>query len=101
MYILKLYTGVATLQTSLKSADLIKIGLSSPRTRDSSMRFARSAISLCYCVLLGSLVEKLLFSLVALVLFCMGNLRHMFLLRYKEYFLTNILGNEHPVTEAW
>ena len=35
------------------------------------MCFERSATLLCYRVVLGSLVENLLFSLVALVLFCL------------------------------
>ena len=40
------------------------------------MCFERSAILLCHRVVLGSLVENLLFSLVALVLFCSENLHH-------------------------
>ena len=59
------------LPTSLRSADSSKIGLSSPQTRDKTCVFDRSAILLCYRVVLGSLVENLLFSLVALVLFCL------------------------------
>ena len=42
------------------------------------MCFERSAILLCHRVVLGSLVENLLFSLVALVLFCSENLHHKY-----------------------
>ena len=76
MYRLKSYTGVAMLPTALRSADSSKIGLSSQQTSDKNMCFERSAILLCYRVVLGSLVENLLFSLVALVLFCLENLHH-------------------------
>ena len=76
MYRLKSYTGVAMLPTALRSADSSKIGISSLQTRDKNMCFERSAILLCYRVVLGSLVENLLFLLVTLVLFCLENLHH-------------------------
>ena len=76
VYRLKPYTGVAMLPTALRSADSSKIGLSSPRTREKNTCVLRSAILLSYLVVLGLLVENLMFSLVALVLFWLENLHH-------------------------